>query len=132
MSRPHALVLAAIVLTSGCRSDAEKLVDLRTELRTKMDELYAAYGGSSLAQQASSEPRRSDGGDDGGTAARFIGELDRSYFERFCLARGRGERPFNLSGKLEAFMKDAANEKACRDAARLEARIAELDARADR
>ncbi len=66
------------------------------------------------------------------TAARLVGELDRSYFEGFCLARGRGERPFSLSGKLDTFMKEAAKEKACRDASKLEARIAELEAKAER
>jgi hypothetical protein len=121
-------MLVAVVLLSACRSDAEKLVDLRTELRTKLDELYSAYGGSSLASQVRAEAEKPERADEGsGTAARLVGELDRSYFEGFCLARGRGERPFSLSGKLDAFMKEPANEEACRTAAKLQARIAELE-----
>lgn len=127
MRRLRPLLLAA-VLVAGCRSDQEKLLDLRTELRTRLDELYSAYGGGSLAAQARSdaeEPERADEGS--ATAARLVGELDRSWFEGYCLARGRGERPFNLSGKLEAFMSDPANERACRHAAKLQLRIAELE-----
>jgi hypothetical protein len=126
-------ILVATVLLAACKSDAEKLVDLRTDLRTKLDELYSAYGGGALAAQAKGqveEPERPDGAR--ATTARLVGELDRSYFEGFCLARGRGERPFCLSGKLDAFMKEAANEKACRDAAKLAARIAELEAKGER
>lgn len=128
-------LLAAVLLLAGCKSDAEKLVDLRTDLRTSLDELYAAYGGGGLAAQAgvSGESRREDAGALGAsTAARLVGELDRSYFEAYCLARGRGERPFSLSGKLDAFMKQTDHERACRNAARLEARIAELAARTAR
>jgi outer membrane murein-binding lipoprotein Lpp len=126
-------ILVATVLLAGCKSDAEKLVDLRTDLRTKLDELYSAYGGGALAAQAegdAEEPERSDVART--AAARLVGELDRSYFEGFCLARGRGERPFSLSGKLDAFMKEAANEKACREAAKLEARIAQLESKVER
>lgn len=126
-------ILVTTVLLAGCRSDSETLVDLRTDLRTTLDALYSAYGGGALAAQANGEgqePERPDVAR--ATAARLVGELDRSYFEGFCLARGRGERPFSLSGKLDAFMKETANEKACRDAARLEARIAELEAKAER
>ncbi len=129
--RPSALVLA-LALLSGCKSDAEQLLDLRTELRAKIDALYAAYGGGSPAPQAGADARAAPGpGDDGSSAVtRIFGELDRSYFESYCLARGRGERPFSLSGKLDAFMKEPAHEDACREAARLALRIAELEAKA--
>lgn len=126
-------ILLATVLLAGCKSNSEKLVDLRTDLRTMLDELYSAYGGSSFATRAdgeAQEPERPDLAR--AAAARLVGEMDRSWFERFCLARGRGERPFSLSGKLDAFMKEAANEKSCRDAARLQARIAELEEKAER
>jgi hypothetical protein len=134
MPRIHLVfpILVAAVLLAACKSDAERLVDLRTDLRAKLDELYAAYGGSGLAAQVKAEAHKPEGGDEGGaTAARLFGELDRSYFEGYCLARGRGERPFSLSGKLDAFMKDPGNERACRDAARLEARVAELQAKVE-
>jgi len=130
--RLHPIVFV-LLLVAACKSDAEKLVDLRTDLRTTMDELYAAYGGSDLANQARAQAGEPDGpgGPDGapGIGARLMGEMDRSYFEQYCLARGRGERPFSLSGKLETFMKEPAHEKACRDAARLATRIAELQAK---
>lgn len=125
-------VLSAAALLAACKSDAEKLVDLRTELRTRLDELYAAYGGGALAAQARDEAK-APGTDEGASAAaRIVGELDRSWFEGYCLARGRGERPFSLSSKLDAFMKEGGNEQRCRDAARVEARIGELEARTAR
>lgn len=129
----RAPLLLATALLAACRSDAERLVDLRTELRQELDALYAAYGGGDLAGQARDEARRAPRPDEGaGVAARLVGELDRSYFEAHCLARGRGERPFSLSGRLDAFMKEAANERRCREAARLAVRIAELEAKAGR
>jgi hypothetical protein len=128
----HLRVLAVVIaLLAGCKSDGERLVDLRTELRTELDGLYAAYGGSGLAGPAKGEGAAKPE-ETGGVAARVIGELDRSYFEAYCLARGRGERPFSLSGRLDAFMKDRANEERCRDAAKLSARIAELEAKVGR
>lgn len=126
----HALLLT-FALLAACKSDGERLVDLRTELRTELDGLYAAYGGGALAAQAKAEGA-GKAEEPAGVAARVIGELDRSYFEGYCLARGRGERPFSLSGRLEAFMKDRANEERCRDAAKLAARIAELEAKVGR
>ena len=122
--------LVAIALLAACKSDSERLLDLRTELRTKLDRLYATYGGGAFAAQAKTEAQKSGQADEGSaTAARLVGEMDRAYFEGYCLARGRGERPFNLSGKLEAFMTDSANEEACRDAAKLQARIQDLEAK---
>lgn len=131
--RPLRVVLLAAALLAGCKSDAEKLVDLRTELRSSLDALYAEYGGSPLAGAATAEAEKAPRPDDAaGVAARVVGELDRAYFEGYCLARGRGERPFSLSGKLDAFLKDGKHEQRCQDAARLEARVAELEARLGR
>jgi outer membrane murein-binding lipoprotein Lpp len=122
--------LLAVALLAGCQSKEEKLIELRSELRGDLDALYARYGGGSLAKQAKADAERSGSAEEGsGTAGRLFGELDRSYFETYCLAHGRGERPFNLSGKLDAFMKDPANQEVCRDAAKLETRIRELEAR---
>ena len=93
-------ILVATVLLAGCKSDSEKLVDCRTDLRTTLDELYSAYGGSALAAQAKGEAQEPDRPDVArATAARLVGEMDRSYFEGFCLARGRGERPFEPLGQ---------------------------------
>jgi hypothetical protein len=124
-------IVFAIALLAGCKSDAEKLVDLRTDLRTTLEELYSAYRAPpAQPRDDAQEPDRTDGAR--ATASRLVGELERSYFEEYCLARGRGERPLSLSAKLDAFMKEAANEKACRHAAKLAVRIAELEAKADR
>lgn len=125
-----ALLGALLLATGGCKSDSERLIDLRAELRADMDELYARYGGGELAtrdgEDAADEGSGADGRD---VTARLFGQIDRSYFESYCLAHGRGERPFNLSGKLEAFMKDPSNQEACREAAKLDARIRELEAK---
>lgn len=130
MHRSLAAALTAATLLAGCRSDAEKLVELRSELRADLDALYARYGGGALANQARSDAEQPGKASEGAsTAARLFGEMDRSYFEGYCLAHGRGERPFNLSGKLEAFMKEPANQEACHDAARLEARVRDLEAK---
>jgi hypothetical protein len=127
-----ASLLAAAAL-AGCASNAERLVELRSDLRNRMDALYDRYGGGALASQARTDAQRAEGGGEGAAAAaRFLGEVDRSYFEGYCLAHGRGERPFNLSGKLEAFMKDTANREACRDAAKVEARLRALEERVPR
>lgn len=128
MRRSLVFALLAAAVLAGCKSDSEKLVDLRSDLRSRLDALYSRYGGGSLASQARSDAEKS-ASEGASTAARFLGEMDRSYFEGYCLAHGRGERPFNLSGKLDAFMKEPANQEACRDAARLEARVRELEAK---
>lgn len=127
MARPLAIaLLGAGLLLSGCKSDQEKLIDLRSELRADLDALYARYDGGAQAPGAGDDSAGAEQ-DGRATAARFFGQLGRSYFDGYCLAHGRGERPFNLSGKLEAFMEDASNQKACRKAAKLELRIRELE-----
>jgi hypothetical protein len=131
--RRLAPLLLATALLVACKSDAEKLVDLRTELRTELDALYGAYGGGATAGQLKAEAEKAERPDEGaGVAARLVGELDRSYFDGTCLARGRGERPFSFSARLDAFLKEPGNEARCRDAARLAARIADLEAKTPR
>lgn len=126
-----AVLVAASLLVAGCKSDSEKLIELRTDLRSEIDELYGRYGGGSLARDAKADAEKEGAPSEGkSTAARLFGELDRSWFEGYCLAHGRGERPFNLSGRLEEFMKDPAHQEACRRAAQLETRIRELEAKA--
>ncbi len=128
MHRSLVAALLAAGLLAGCKSDAEKLIELRSDLRARLDALYASYGGGSLASQAKTDAEGP--GDEGASpAARLLGEMDRSYFEGYCLAHGRGERPFNLSGKLTAFMKDPANQEACAKAARLQLKVQELEAK---
>ena len=58
---------------------------------------------------------------------RLVQELDRSHFEESCLAIGRGERPFVLSERLEAFLSDADHSRACRDAARIQSDVSALE-----
>jgi len=129
MARILLASLVAAAALAGCTSDAEKLVDLRSDLRTRLDALYDLYGGGALAAEARTGADREGGGEAATTAARFLGEMDRSWFEGYCLAHGRGERPLNLSAKLEAFMKESPHREACREAARLEVRVHELEAR---
>jgi hypothetical protein len=129
MPRSHFAPLLLACALAGCASNAERLVELRSELRNRMDALYDRYGGGALANDAKADAEQEGGREGASTAARFLGEMDRSYFEGYCLAHGRGERPFNLSGKLEAFMKEPASREACREAAKLEARIRVLEAR---
>ena len=131
MRRPiaAALLAACSLAVAGCKSDSEKLVDLRSDLRARLDALYARYGGSGLANDARADAEKPEADAGSSTAARLLGQLDRSYFEGYCLSWGRGERPFNLSGKLDAFMKDPSNQDACRDAAKLDVRVRDLEAK---
>jgi hypothetical protein len=129
MSRALLAALAAAAALAACTSDAERLVELRADLRTRLDALYELYGGGALAVGARTDAQRDGAGEAAATAARFLGEMDRSWFEGYCLAHGRGERPLNLSEKLEAFMKTPEHRDACRDAARLEVRVRALEAR---
>lgn len=130
MRRPLAACLLAVCALAGCKSDSERLIELRSDLRARLDGLYARYGGSGLADEPRAEAERpEEPGAGPSTVARLLGEIDRSYFEGYCLAYGRGERPFSLSGKLDAFMKEPASQDACRDAAKLEARLRELEAK---
>ena len=140
--RRLAPALLAAFLAVACRTPEEKLVDRRRDLRDALDELYAEYGGSDLAREMSgadretaggAEPRAEDGRarvpakGSGGVVGRLVQELDRSHFEESCLAIGRGERPFVLSERLDAFLSDADHSRACRDAARIQSDVSALE-----
>jgi hypothetical protein len=132
MSPFHRLlvVAAALPLALGaCRSPEEKLADRRRELRESLDALHGAYVAAGTAEAPAE-------GGDGGLVGRVVGELGRAVFEQHCLAIGRGERPFALSGRLESFMAEPANARACRRAADLQLEVdalaREVGARATR
>jgi hypothetical protein len=154
MHRRLALALLAAVLAVACRTPEEKLVDRRRDLRDALDRLYSEYGGSDLAKELSgaeggtggrTEDERAPGGAEGdrgraegerarvpargsgGVVGRLVQELDRSHFEDSCLAIGRGERPFVLSDRLDAFLKEAEHSRACRDAARIQSDVSALE-----
>lgn len=113
-----ALAAAGIL---ACASPAERLAEARRDLRGLLDEAYASYGGGPIAGDA----RARDGEEGRSVAARFLGEADRALFEQHCLAYGRGERPFSLSAKLDAWVKE--HESTCREASELALRIQELE-----
>ncbi len=118
-SRPFRATLAALALAAAaCKTQAQKLVDRRHELGDVFERLYAEYAPADGAAPAAA---------DAGLVGRVIGEMDRTYFEQHCLAIGRGERPFALTGKLEAFMKEPAHTRACRKAADLQLEIGALE-----
>lgn len=119
---PHralALLLALPLLVAGCKTPEEKLVDRKRELRSALDRLYDEY-------RREAEPDRKDDGA-GGVVGRIFGEMDRANFEQGCLAAGRGERAFDLSGRMDAFLKGSGHERACRKAADLELEIGALE-----
>src|SRR5512138_2162982 len=118
-----ALAAALPLALAACRSPEEKLADRRRELRDGLDTLYAAYTASAGAPAADAAPQP----DGGGLLGRVFGELGRAAFDQHCLAVGRGERPFALSGRLEAFVGEPANARACRRAADLQLEVDELE-----
>lgn len=113
-------VLAAALALAGCRSPEQKLVDRKRELRATLDELYADYREGAAGDQAGS------GGAEG-LVGRMLAEVDRAHFEQYCLAIGRGERPFSVSGRLDAFVQESANGRECRRAADLALEIEALE-----
>jgi hypothetical protein len=58
---------------------------------------------------------------------RLVAGIDRAHFDEYCLAIGRGERPFAISRKLEDFMKDRSHARACRRAAEIQVDVEELE-----
>lgn len=120
------LALAAIGALAACSSPEEKLLDRRQELRETLDELHARYASDAPAgERPAAEPGAAEGG--GGLVQRLVGEIDRAHFDQVCLGTGRGERVFSFSGRLEAFVREERNARACREAARLEAEVAGLE-----
>ena len=114
-----ALLAAAVLL--ACPSREERLLAKKQDLRALLDELYASFRpppGKSPAQQ---------GEDAAGAVGRFVAELDRTAFEAHCLAVGRGDRPFALSDRIDAFTREPDNAERCRKAARLEVEIEALE-----
>ncbi|HET7754751.1 MAG TPA: hypothetical protein VFK85_12650 [Anaeromyxobacteraceae bacterium] len=133
------LVVVAPLTLSGCRTSApaaakerpeDQLFAARQEYRQTIDGLYRTYGGSDVP--GNSPPTTGSPGappQDEGVVGHVVSEADRSYFERQCLAVGRGERPFNVSGKMQRFLDTAENARGCRNAAMLQERIAQLEKR---
>lgn len=122
-----ALLLAGFIAVA-CKSPEEKLIDRREQLRAKLDRLYETYAAqdrdgtaqdrAGTAQEAASS---------GGVLGRFLAQVDRAHFDEYCLAIGRGERPFSFSGKLETFMKVKKNARGCRKAAEIQLSIDALE-----
>ncbi|HSN93268.1 MAG TPA: hypothetical protein VLS93_18705 [Anaeromyxobacteraceae bacterium] len=119
------LAAAAALLLSGCRSPEQRLIDRRHELREIVDRLHAAYQASERTGDGGGQAEEAEGG--GGPLGRLVAEMGRAHFEGYCLAVGRGERPLSLSSRLDAFVREPGNARACERAARLEAEIAELE-----
>ncbi len=118
-----AMAAALPLVLAACRTPEEKLADRRRELRDQLDTLYAAYSAeqSPPAADGASKPAGT------GLLDRVLGEVGRTAFEQHCLAVGRGERPFALSGRIEAFVSEPANARACRRAADLQLAVDALE-----
>jgi hypothetical protein len=119
MSRPVRVLLAALPLAlAACRTPEQELVDSRREQRGTLDRMYADYSARGA------KPKEGEGAD---VLGHVVGQVDRAYFEGQCLALGRGERGFNLSPRLEAFLAEERNAAACRKAADLQLEIDALE-----
>src|SRR5512134_2240829 len=121
--RTAAALLVASLLLAGCKSREEKLIDRRHDLRETLDELYDEYAGRDRAKDGGG----TEGSGDGGVVGRLIAGVNRANFDEYCLAIGRGERPFAFSARLEEFMKDKGNARTCRRAAEIQAQIDDLE-----
>jgi hypothetical protein len=120
MRRSAVALLAAMVLVpTACSTPEEKLLDRRHELRALLDRIHKTYAGKGAKGEAPAEQA--------GIFGRLATGVERSHFEQYCLAVGRGERPFSLSARLEEFMRDEDHVEDCRDAAELDAKIEELE-----
>lgn len=113
------LLLVLSLAAPGCKSPEERLVDRKRALRAALETLHDEY-------RREAEPRGEHEGSTG-LVGRIFGELDRAQLEQGCLAVGRGERALDLSGRLDAFLKDAGHAEVCRDAADLELEIRALE-----
>jgi hypothetical protein len=112
------LALALPLVLTACKTPEQKLVDRRRELRASLDRVYADYAARPEGAQPEGEA---------GVLGRITGEVDRAYFERQCLAAGRGERTIALTAKLDAFLKEERHARACREAADLDAEVSALE-----
>lgn len=131
---------AALTLSlASCRTTSsqpekkpeDQLFDARQEYRQTIDGLYRSYGGTDVPgnptpTSPSTGSESSQGGD---MVGHVVSEADRSYFERQCLAVGRGERPFSVSAKMQRFLDGAENAQGCRKAAQLQDQIRHLEER---
>lgn len=124
-----ALLVTALVALPGCKSAAEKLVDLRAERISQEDALYQSYGGSVLANAVNTAAR------EGGAPANPLGDLignaakdaDRTAFLVDCLQVGTGERPTLLSDKARTYFATPEAKDGCKRLAKLNAEIASLE-----
>jgi hypothetical protein len=124
--------LLMVLAAAGCRTTPsqpeqtpeDQLFAARQEYRQTLDGLYRAYGGTTVLGNPAP-----DSSGDGNVVGHVVGEADRSYFERQCLAVGRGERPFSISSKMQRFLDVGENANGCRKAAQLQVRIRELEER---
>jgi hypothetical protein len=124
MARPVLSLLCVLSLALGaCKTPEQKLVDTRRELRATLDRVYADYSARGAKPKEDAEP---------GVLGHVAGQVDRAYFESQCLALGRGERGFNLSPRLEAFLAEERNADACREAADLQLEIDALEQKVSR
>ena len=123
------LALVMAVAGSGCSSKEEKLVEQRLELRKALDAAYAAYGGGDIASRARADAQK-DPKQENQAASQLLGEADRTVFEQYCISSGNGERLFNFSAKLDAWLKNEKNLDMCKKAAKASMKIAEMERKA--
>lgn len=126
-TRITALLLAGFIAVA-CKSPEEKLIDRREQLRARLDRLYETYAAQDRDGTAQDRAGAAQGAESsGGVLGRFLAQVDRAHFDEYCLAIGRGERPFSFSGKLETFMKVKKNARSCRKAAEIQLSIDALE-----
>lgn len=132
--------ISFLFLTACFESDADKLVRLKSEQNTLIDQLYAAYGGSDLANlstaaagqaQAKAAEQNTDGSAIINTLAQLatgtIAEVDRAAFEASCMAIGNGDRPATLSQNAKTFFAKPEVKEGCLAYGRLDREISELE-----
>ena len=141
----QALASAAVLLfafsVSGCNGNpmasplervTKQLINARTDRTALMDELYAEYGGGSVAQEVNAEIDKADVEEASGGLAGFIkgvvSETDRGLFEVDVRIVGSGERILSLSGKAKTFFADQGVKKRCIKFVMMETKIEDLEA----
>lgn len=132
---PASFAALLVLASSGCKttpsqpekSPEDQLFEARQEYRQTIDALYGAYGGTDVPGNPAPSAPGAPPPEGEDVIGRVVSEADRSYFERQCLAVGRGERPLSLSGKMQRFLDGAENASGCRKAAQLQSRIKELE-----